>query len=189
MTLAKFARICGRNAGGNSALYLAAVSAITAVTVTTGEISAVTMVTGPPAGKFLELQSDVETIVRTEEGEGIGSLMKYLHRVAAKFSSPSKNLAALRDAIATASPCGLLAIVTDSNGKSWLVGYNATDGFKRPLRLRQDNLTSGAEIAEEGASLADIALETTSGYISLPFDDTLGAAILGGSATFIDYVT
>ena len=188
MALIKFTRICGKNAGGNSGLFVAPVADIVTIAVTAGAISAVTMVTGPPAGKFLELQADPDTIQRNEEGEGVGSLMKYTHQVMAKFSNPSITLNALRNELADASPCGILAIVTDSNGKSWLVGYNATDGYRRPLRLRQDNLNSGAEIAEEGTSLADIILEGQSGYISLPFDATLGAAILDGSAAFIDFV-
>lgn len=185
MALAKFARICGKNIGGNSGFYVVPVADIDTITVTAGEISALTMAVGK---KFLELQPDEDSLIRTEEGEGVGSTMKYTHRIESRFSNPSVTLNTLRNELAAASPCGIVAIVTDGNGKSWLVGYNETDGFRRPLRLKQDSINSGAALGEENSQAAQIALEGTSGYLCLPFDSTLGAAIIAGTSAFIDFV-
>ena len=103
------------------------------------------------------------------------------------FSKPSTELNTLRDSLADASPCGVLAIVTDGNGVSWLVGYNETDGTNRAMFLATDSLNSGAAPSDDGSQAVTIALECQSGYLSLPFDDTIGATISGGSAAFITY--
>jgi hypothetical protein len=103
------------------------------------------------------------------------------------FSKPSLALNTLRDSLANGSPCGILAIVTDGNGTSWLVGYNATDGSNRALYLATDSLNSGAAPADDGSQAITLALECNSGYLSLPFDATIGATISGGTAAFITY--
>jgi len=105
-----------------------------------------------------------------------------------RFAKPTTELNTFRDSLADASPCGILAIVTDGNGESWLVGYNETDGTNRPLRLVGDGLNSGAEPNEDNAQAVTIALEGVNGYLSLPFDDIEKAAIIGETATYITYV-
>ena len=42
MAIVKYAKSCSKNVGGNSLLAIAEVANITAVTVTTGEVSAIT---------------------------------------------------------------------------------------------------------------------------------------------------
>ena len=182
--IAVYTKACTKNVSGNSALYWCEVANITSFTITTGEISAVTPATGK---KFFKAGAEIDTIIRTEEGVGTISNISYKHRIEAKFNKPSTALNTLRNSLADASPCGILAIVTDSNGTSWLVGYNATDGKNRPLRLVTDSVTSGAVPSEAEGSKLLIALETENGYVCLPFDSTLGGQISGGTATFITY--
>jgi len=184
MAIASYSKACSKNVGGNSAVYLTEASNIASVTVTSGEISALTMDTGKT---FQEVQADLDTVVHTQEGAGSQNNIAYTHRVEMRFGKPSTELNTLRDSLADASPCGILAIVSDGNGESWLVGYNATDGANRALYLATDSLNSGAEPAEEDSQAITVALECQSGYLSLPFDDTLKATITGGTATFITY--
>jgi len=179
-----FTKSCTKNVGGNSAVYVTEAANINAVTVTSGEISALTMDSGKT---FHEVQTDLDSIIHTQEGAGNSSNIGYTHRVEMGFAKPSTTLNTLRDSLANASPCGILAIVTDGNGTSWLVGYNETDGYNRALRLVQDNMASGAEPNEDDAQRVSIALECINGYLSLPFDSTVGATITGGTATFITY--
>lgn len=182
--IAAFARTCGKNVTGNSAVYFTEKDNVATIAVTSGEISTITMESGVT---FHQADVDIDTLIRTQEGEGVSGNVKYTHRIEMKFSNLDANLNSFRDEIAAASVCGILAIVTDGNGNSWLVGYNETDAFTRPLRLVQDSDTTGAEPGEEDAGLATIALETQSGYLDLPFDDTLKAEISGGTATYITY--
>jgi len=185
MAIATFTKVCSKNVGGNSAVYLTETANIDSITVTSDEVSVVTM---DGEETFHEVKGQIDTIIRTEEGEGNASNIFYTHRVEIKFAKPSTELNVLRNALADASPCGIVAIVTDGNGESWLVGYNETDGVNRPLRLVQDALNSGAAPSEEDGQIVTIALEGTSGYVDLPFDDSLKADISGGTADFIDYV-
>ena len=185
MAIASYSKACSKNVGGNSAVYLTEAANVSSVTVTSGEISAaITMATGTT---FHEVQADLDSVVHTQEGEGSQSNIAYTHRVEMRFAKPSVGLNTLRDSLADASACGIVAIVTDGNGTSWLVGYNETDGTNRALFLATDSLNSGAEPAEDDAQAITLALECQSGYLSLPFDSTIGATITGGSAAFITY--
>lgn len=185
MAIAVYTKACSKNVGGNSAVYVTEASNVNSVTVTTGEITAaITMASGKT---FHEVQADLDSVVHTQEGEGSQQNIAYTHRVEMKFAKPSATTNALRDSLADASACGIIAIVTDGNGTSWLVGYNETDGTNRALYLATDSLNSGAEPAEEDSQAVTIALECQSGYLSLPFDSTIGATITGGSAAFITY--
>lgn len=182
--IAVFARTCGKNVTGNSAVYFTEKDNVSSVTVTAGEITALSMAS---LKFFHQADVDIDTLIRTQEGEGNANSIKYTHRVEMQFSNLDLALNSFRDALADASACGILAIATDGNGTSWLVGFNETDQFSRPLRLVQDSDSSGAELGEEDAGLTTIALECMSGYLDLPFDDTLGTSISDGSATFITY--
>jgi hypothetical protein len=183
--IAVFARVCAKNVAGNSAVYLVEASSISAVTVTSGEITAaLTMGAGLT---FKKVGADIDSIVRTEEEEGMGSNIKITHRIEMKFSKASKLLNALRTALHDASPCGIAAIVTDGNGTSWLVGWNQSDTNTRGLKYRSGTLGSGSEPAQEDGNVLAMTLEGTSGYVAIPFDATIGATITGGTAAFITY--
>ena len=183
MAIAVFARTCQKNIGGNATLFWTEMASMTSFTVTAGEISAVTP---NAAARFMEAQGDIDTIIRKETGEGTGNNIKYTHQVQTKFQRPSTTLNTLRDSLAAASPCGILAIVQDNNGKCWLVGWNQTDLKLRGLRLKGDVIESGAKPGDE-ANQCTITLETESGYICLPFDAATTAAILAKTAT--TYIT
>lgn len=187
MAIAAYTKACTKNVGGNSAVYLTEAANITTVTVTSGEISAaITMGSGLT---FHEVEADLDNVVHTQEGVGTQTNISYTHRVEMVFSKPSTALNTLRDSLADASPCGVVAIVSDGNGISWLVGYNVTDGTNRALYLATDSLNSGAAPADDGGQAITVALEGQSGYLSLPFDATIGATITGGSAAFITYAS
>jgi len=184
--IATFTKTCTKNIAGNSALYVTEAASVDAVTVTSGEITAITMNT---TLLFQQVQGDLDSISRTEEGEGSQTNISYTHRVEARFAKPSKAVNTLRNSLADASACGILAIVTDGNGVSWLVGYNEADGVERALYLQTDSVTSGAEPTEEDAQAVTIALECSNGYVALPFESVYGATISGGTAAaLINYV-
>ena len=186
MAIATYTKTCAKNVGGNSAVYLTEAANINAVTVTSGEISAITMDTGKT---FHQVQHDLDGATHTQEGAGTKQNISYTHKVELKFQKPSVALNTLRDSLADGSACGMLAIVTDGNGTSWLVGWNQTDGINRALYLEADNMTSGAEPSEEDGQAVTITLTCVNGYLALPFDSTLGAEISGGTATYITYVS
>lgn len=184
MAIAAYSKACEKNVGGNSAVFVVEASLVDTVTVTTGEISALTMTS---TNEFQQVQADLDSVVHTQEGAGSQNNMAYTHRVEMRFSKPSTELNTLRNSLADASPCGILAIVQDGNGECWLVGWSENDGIARALFLATDSLNSGATPTDENSQAITVALQCVNGYLSLPFDDTLKAAIVGGTAAFINY--
>lgn len=182
--IAVYNKQCSKNVGGNSAVFLTEAGNIDTVTVTTGEISAITM---NSTETFHEVEADLDGVLHTQEGTGTANNISYLHRVEMFFAKPSAALNVLRDSLAAASPCGILALVQDGNGNVWMVGYNDTDKAKRPLRLVQDSMNSGNAPSDEDSQRVTVGLEGSSGYLSLPLDSTLAASVLDGSATFITF--
>lgn len=184
MSIVKYAKSCSKNVGGNSLLAIAEVANITAVTVTSGEVSAITGTT-----PFKEVDGEIDTIIREQEGEGIGngSNINYLHRITAKFAKPTLSLNTLRNSLADASPCGMCAITLDGNGQAWLTGYSESDGTKRGLMLKGDSDKTGESPSDEEGNQAVVILERNSGYLDLPLDSTLTAAIVAGTSTIIDW--
>ena len=185
MAIATYTKACEKNTGGNTRVFIAEAANVSSVTVTANEVSAITMATGT---FFYESQAEIDTVIRTEVAEGRRANISYTHRVEMQFGKPSTELNVFRDSLSAASPCGMIAIVQDANGNSWLVGYNETDTTNRGLFLVQDDTTSGALPSDEDGNIITLALETVSGFVDIPFDDTEKAAIIGDTATYIDYV-
>ncbi len=183
MAIATYTKVCEKNVSGNARVFIAEMSGITSITVTAGEITAVTATTA-----FKESQADIDSLIRTEVATGTRSNISYVHRVEMKFQKPDLALNTFRNSLADASPCGMAAIIQDSNGECWLSGWNETDTTSRGLFLAQDDTNSGALPSDEDAQNVTVALETLSGYIDIPFDSTLTGTIIGDTAPFIDYV-
>ena len=183
MAIATYTKVCEKNVSGNARVFVAQMSGITSITVTAGEITAITATTA-----FKESQADIDSLIRTEVATGTRSNISYLHRVEMKFAGPDLALNTFRNSLADASPCGMAAVVQDSNGECWLVGWNDTDTTARGLFLVQDDTNSGALPSDTDAQNVTVALETLSGYLDLPFDSTITATIIADTAAFIDYV-
>ena len=184
MAIAVYTKACEKNTGGNARVFFTEAANVSSVTVTSGEVSAITMATGTT---FHEVQAEIDTVIRTETAAGRRTNISYTHRVEMKFGKPQTALNTLSDSLTDASACGIIAIVQDGNGNCWLVGYNETDTTNRGLYVVQDDTQSGALPSDEEGNVVTIALETISGYKDLPFDATQKAAIIGDTATYITY--
>ncbi len=183
MAIAVYTKVCAKNVSGNGRVFVTEAALVTSVTVTAGEIAAITASTA-----FKESQAEIDSIIRTEVAAGTRRNISYVHRVEMKYAKPSTELNIFRDSLAASSPCGIAAIVQDSNGECWLIGYNESDGTSRGLYLITDDTGSGTAPTDEDGNVVTVGLETITGYLDLPFDDTLKATIIGDSAAFITYV-
>jgi hypothetical protein len=172
--LANYTKTCTRNIAGNSTLYVNEAANISTVTVVAGEVTALTT-----SSDFLTVDVDIDTLVRSQEGTGKKGNMTYLHKIEAVFSYLSATLNTFRDALVTASSCGIIVLTKDSNGVWWLTGWNEIDEGSRGLELITDNDTSGKESSEDGAGEAMISLQRPSGYLDLPVKSTSTVAVTG----------
>jgi hypothetical protein len=183
MALVKYARVCAKNTGGASFIAVAEKASITAITVTSGEISAITGTT-----PFKEIDAEQDSIKWDEVIEKVGnSNVKVSETVEFGIAKPSKTNATLVQSLIDGSPCGFFAIVTDGNAQNWLVGYNAVDLMNRPLRLSASNRSTGQSPSDEAGQNIKPVLMSDGGGIAIPFDSTLNNAINAGTSTIIDW--
>lgn len=183
MPIVNYIKLCERNVSGNMYLFLTEVSNIYSVTVTSGEVSDIVMF---GTSTFKEIQADFNTIVRQCLQQGKEDKIYYDHLINFACSNARTELSDLADQLAEASMCGIIAIVMDSNGKGWLVGWNELDKGERPLFLLSDEFTSGKDMTEEDGGKMKFALNTLSGYNDLPMNDTINTYILACVLAGID---
>lgn len=151
-------------------LFLTEASNVLDVTVTSGEVTEIFMVS---SNTFKQIQADQNGIIRQIKQLGIQGKEYYEHFVNFVCGKASKELNILADSLSEASPCGIVAIVMDSNGQAWLSGWNETDDGDRPLYLNIDNFTSGKDLTEAEGGKRTFDLKTTSAFLDLPLDSTL----------------
>ncbi len=183
MAIAKYSKTCGKNVPGNSRLFFVEAGKISSITVTSNEISAVTM---SDTTKFREFGADIDSIKFTIEGTGSASYSE-VQKLEAKFSKKTTTLITAKNSLLDAVACGVAIIRVDNNGSAWLSGYTVKDKNRRAYNKITTNFDTGAKPSDEGTAAYTITLEAEGFDDELPFDTSLNASIIGGSATFIDY--
>jgi hypothetical protein len=85
--------------------------------------------------------------------------------------------------------CGFEVIWVDANSKVWLAGVsiNSKEGDTRPFNRMTTSLDSGLLMTDEGVQADTITLTRLSAYRPVELNNTLAAAVLGGTATYIDF--
>ena len=183
MAIAKYSKTCGKNVPGNSRLFFTEAANIGSITVTSNEISVITM---SGTTKFSEFGADIDSIKFTIEGTGSASYSE-VQKLEAKFSKKTTALITAKNSLLDAVACGVAIIRVDNNGKAWLSGYTVKDKNRRAYNKITTNFDTGAKPSDEGTAAYTITLEAEGFDDELPFDTTLNASIIGGTATFIDY--
>jgi len=183
MAIAKYSKTCGKNVPGNSRLFFTEAANIGSITVTSNEISAITM---SDTTKFREFGADIDSIKFTIEGTGSASYSE-VQKLEAKFSKKTTALITAKNSLLDAVACGVAIIRVDNNGNAWLSGYTVKDKNRRAYNKITTNFDTGAKPSDEGTAAYTITLEAEGFDDELPFDTTLNTAIVGGTATFIDY--
>ena len=183
MAIAKYSKTCGKNVPGNSRLFFVEAANISTITVTSNEISAVTM---SDTAKFREFGADIDSIKFTIEGTGSASYSE-VQKLEAKFSKKTTALITAKNSLLDAVACGVAVIRVDNNGSAWLSGYTVKDKNRRAYNKITTNFDTGAKPSDEGTAAYTITLEAEGFDDEISFDTTLTASIVGGTATFIDY--
>ena len=186
--ISEYVKTCAKNVPGNGlTLYINTISRADALTVTNGEVTALTITRGTggiATGKFRKVQADIDTIKFMNEGAG-GASYTETQTLEFKCAKKSTNLVKLKEDLADNIPCGLMAIRVDNNGQAWLSGWQAADkgGKERPYSRLETSFDSGAAPDEEDQAAETFRLIRKAGYDELPFAAALNNAILKASAT------
>jgi len=170
-----FIKTCTARSGGVKNIWLANKSEIAAAgfTLTSGEYSAVTMVSAKVFYKFAFDEDTAEhrwnAKIENKSSEVTNEIEFYL----GKLSTLMRN--SLQD-ILDVSPCGLVAIVEDNNGVKWVYGYtenhpatSAVDG--RPLMVSEIAAASGKAFTD--ANGANVVLQAINNQAPLVFTGTV----------------
>lgn len=156
----------GKNIAGNNHVFLTERANLAGVSHSGGEITNLALV----AGKyFQQIQADVDSIVFTEIEEDTEGVIWYEQLLYFIVSRASKETNTLIDSIFEASADGILAIFTNNNGHSWLVGWNEVDFTRRAMKMELTKLTNNSQ---------SIMLRTASAYTIYPFNNTLNLSVL-----------
>jgi hypothetical protein len=183
--ISEYLKTCAKNVPGNRlTLYVNQIRRANSLTVTSGEITALTVIATGATGKFVRVQADIDSIKFMNEGGGESS---YNETQTIEFlcGQKSKNLIALKDDLIDAIPCGIMVIRIDNNGQAWLSGWDSAtrDGKERPFNRLETSFDSGAAPDDEEGAKATFRLIRKSGFDELPFAALLNSQILAGKAT------
>jgi len=131
---------CEARSGGIQAIHFASRDSVDSFNLNGDVYDSAAMSGG---GVFYEYEFEQDTGEIRENGSQENGSTAQTHEL--EFFLP-KISTAVRNAIQAlidCSPCGLIAIVTDSNGLKWVVGYSETNLKKRPLKINSDATLSG----------------------------------------------
>ena len=119
VTLMGIALDCGTNLSGIKAIYLANDASVGNVTVTEGEISAI----DASAGTFYEYipAKNTGSLTKTLTKDETTGVMYYTNEVVAQFNKMETKK---RTELSNIDRGQFKAIVLDSNGKYWFLGYD-----------------------------------------------------------------
>jgi hypothetical protein len=188
--ISEYLKTCAKNVPGNRlTLYINQIRRANALTVTSGEVTALTVIATGATGKFKKIQADIDTIKFMNEGAG-GASYTETQTLEFKCAKKSTNLVALKEDLADSIPCGLVAIRIDNNGQAWLSGWQAADkgGKERPFSRLETSFDSGAAPDEEDQAAETFRLIRKAGYDELPFAAALNASILKASSTAAAFI-
>ena len=178
--ISEYLKTCAKNVPGNKAtVYINQIRRADALTVTAGEITALTVTATGGTGKFVRVQADLDGVKFTNEGSG-KTTYRETQALEMILSKKSVDLVALKSDLADSMPCGVMAIRVDGNGQAWLSGWNEAtkDGKDRPFSEMETSFDSGAEPGEEEGNRATITLRRNAGYDELPFNSALSSQII-----------
>jgi hypothetical protein len=179
--LAIFSQVCAKNTSGASRILIAEKANVTAITITAGEISAIT-----GSNSFMRIDTILDSLEWNQEESRVGlNNAKIANTINFDIMPPATATNTFLQALMDGSPCGFLAIIIDGNSKCWLVGHNATDLMLRPLRLDKQSGKTGKGIAVAEGNNIVISLGNECSGLALPFTSGLTASIVAGTeATF-----
>jgi len=172
---AGFSKVCAANAGGVKNVWLANRDDIAAAgfTLTSGQYSAVTM---EATKVFFKYEFDEDTAEFRPSGTFENNTILVNSEIEMGMSGLSTLMMARLQEMLEVSPCGMVAIVEDSNSVKWVVGYSenfptnsSTQG--RPLKARTLEGTTGKALSD--SNIATVILGSNNNSMPLVFTGTV----------------
>lgn len=155
------------NAGGIKKVYIAPISDVTAVTVTAGAVSAITM-SNTKKFKEYSFRKNTASLTKTATKDDAAGTSFVTSEVALRFAKMDNAKRTEMQALLTGN---VYVIVLDNNGEYWFLGYDSY-------------CSASAATGESGTSLGDAnqyTINLSAETVEFPqtVDDTIIAALIG----------
>ena len=171
---ANLADSCSAISGGIRRIAFISLSDVAegAISQTSGEVDTITLATGK---EFFTYDAEQDTIEWRENGEMVNGSLKYTEEL--EFYIRGNNTANRVAIVALVEDlCGVLAIVEDSNGTIFLLGWSEDLDLDRPLKMASDASGSGKELTDLAGST--ITMTCMSPKKAYPIDPAITWATL-----------
>ena len=187
MAIAAYTKTCAKNVAGNfNKVFFNKISEVKTCTLASGEITTGFAI---DSAKFQMYQAEIDSVQFKMEGNGAQNYFT-TQTITMKFAKKTVGLVAAIDALAAEIPCGVAIIHVDGNGVAWLSGYDvaAYDPTSRPFNKMKVTFDSGTKPSDAEGNAVIVELSRESEWANVPFNATISAAIISGTATtIIDY--
>lgn len=188
MSITNYVKSCTKVIAGNdNKVFIAPISKLDELTVTTGEISAITLAS--LADGFSVIEADLDSVGYESTGTSKRGFFAE-QTLTMSFSKKTKTLITLVDELRNGVVCGLAVIRRSGNGDYFLSGYAPISdlGGNRPYMSVETTFNTGMSIEEsEEGDMYAVSLKRMSATEEYPIDATLSGTISGGTATFINW--
>lgn len=148
---------CQRWIGGGKKLWLADKADITSFTLSGGQYTGVTMVSGKVFKLYEFFEDSFEWKEESARNTDSGST-KLTNTLEMMFQGLNNTLRTSIDEIIDSSTCGVVGILEDSNGTKWVVGYNELS--QRALKASSTNSTTGKKMDDFVGTTVTLMNET-----------------------------
>lgn len=165
---AGYTKVCEARSGGLVEIYFANVDDVTSFTLTTDQYSAVTM---EVAKVFYKYEFEQDTAELRENGTRENGSTQYTHELEFLIAKLSTDARKAIQALFDCSPCGLIAIAKDNNGKMWVLGYSESFLKERPLKALTDTTTSGVALTDQNGST--VVMQSIDAHKAIEFTGTI----------------
>lgn len=162
MSLTGYVKACGKKSSGVNSLYLAVKSDVSGHTksVVAGEraYSSIAMATGKVFKKYEFDQNQCEFKESLAVANGA---MVFTQTIEFHLNAMSQTSAMAVMELVNASASGLEAIVVDSMGNKWVVGYCEEQGSERSLAVSANEGTTGKALGDDSGEKITLTCTTT----------------------------
>ena len=165
-TLAGLTKDCNANRGGIVAVYIANYADVTAITVTSGKISAITMDTGKKFKEY-DFPKNTGNLTSTYTVDAASGVKYVTSDLLLQFNRMETTKRVELSALALAD---LRCLVKDANGTYFLLG------FDEPVALSAGDGQTGTQRSD--ANRYTITLEDTSAEMPYEVDDSIISGIV-----------
>lgn len=148
--------VCQVWTGGGKKLYLVDKADVTSFTLSGGQYTAVTMVSGKVFKEYQFLDDSFEWKEDSNRAESGSTIIT--DTIECIFQGNNNTLRAAIEEIIASSTCGMIGIVEDNNDSKWVIGYG--ERSKRALKMATSATSTGKKYEDAVGTTITLTVNT-----------------------------